>query len=314
MKIHRLVLTTLWLWCIPIAARAGSIGLLLTPHAGQPDSYAISTISYPGASPTTVTDINNVGQVIGHYQLSCTSYNFIYDGSNYTTIGSYSADYINDNGDLAGNYFDGTWHGFIIVGGITTTIDYPGAGFTLINDINNNGDAAGLYAPSQGSYDQHGFIYQNEFFSSVDFPPYSTGVWGINDNGDTIGSISDYSGSSTHGFLFSHGVLTTLQYPGFLFNTWALAMNNLGAVLGQYADSTNRRYDFLFQSEIYTLIDFPIENSSGATIASLESMNDAGYIVDNRYTPDSYLVLEPSRLSFLVLGIFGLAGLRKKRK
>jgi hypothetical protein len=50
----------------------------------------------------------------------------------------------------------GNDHGFLLSGGRFTTIDFPGAVATDLNDINPSGDIVGQYADSDGN--EHGFI------------------------------------------------------------------------------------------------------------------------------------------------------------
>jgi hypothetical protein len=54
---------------------------------------------------------------------------------------------INSRGDIAGRYvIDGVSHGFLLVAGQITTIDYPGAvTFTSVDGINQRGDMVGRY-------------------------------------------------------------------------------------------------------------------------------------------------------------------------
>ena len=65
---------------------------------------------------------------------------------------------ISPRGDIVGSTIDssGNDHGFLLSDGKFTTIDFPGAVATDLNDINPSGDIVGQYADSDGN--EHGFL------------------------------------------------------------------------------------------------------------------------------------------------------------
>jgi hypothetical protein len=100
---------------------------------------------------------------------------------------------INNAGDVGGWYYDSNFvqHGFVIVAGTATSLDYPGATYTVVEGMNDKGYATGQYQDSSGFI--HGFLYQigTGAFTSLDVPGATiTQVWGIS-NHNVIAASSD---------------------------------------------------------------------------------------------------------------------------
>ncbi len=137
-------------------------------------------------------DINSGGNGIGM--------NWFWDGRHYSfftvpgaTFGA-SVSGLNDWDQISGYYVDGsgTPHGFVKNGTNYTTLDVPGAIYTIGNGINNEGVAVGLYVNPDGSH--HGFIWFKGRFITADANiPGSIGTeWiGLNDRGDLAGIYFD---------------------------------------------------------------------------------------------------------------------------
>jgi hypothetical protein len=137
-------------------------------------------------------DVNSGGNGIGM--------NWFWDGRNYSfftvpgaTFGA-SVGGVNDWDQISGYYVDGTGmpHGFIKTGTNYTTLDAPGAMYTIVNGINNEGVVAGLYVNPDHSH--HGFIWVKGQFITVDANiPGSIGTeWiGLDDFGDLAGIYFD---------------------------------------------------------------------------------------------------------------------------
>jgi hypothetical protein len=56
-------------------------------------------------------------------------------------------------------------HGFLLQGGVFTSIDFPDAAATVVWGLNDGGELAGYY--SDGTI-VHGFVFSNGAFSTVD--------------------------------------------------------------------------------------------------------------------------------------------------
>jgi probable HAF family extracellular repeat protein len=114
---------------------------------------------------------------------------------------------INDAGDIVGGYTDssGNNHGFLMHKGVFTTIDDPlatggGLAGTGPATITNSGTIVGTVETSDGSV--HGFVYQNGVFTTVDAPGTTDGtqILGGNDLGQLVGIYRDAAGK-TSGFV-----------------------------------------------------------------------------------------------------------------
>ena len=76
---------------------------------------------------------------------------------------------INPRGDIVGSYVKSSvTHGFLLSGGIYSSVDFPGAKSTFANGINARGDIVGAYVDSGGV--THGFLLIGNSYSSIDFP------------------------------------------------------------------------------------------------------------------------------------------------
>ena len=98
---------------------------------------------------------------------------------------------INNAQDVCGFFIDGNnvTHGWLLVTGTFTVLDYPGASSTSALGLNNKGLLVGSYTDSVGS---HGFVYNvnTKKYQSVDDPDAPAGttvVNGLNDNGVLVG-------------------------------------------------------------------------------------------------------------------------------
>ena len=85
------------------------------------------------------------------------------------------------------------------------TLDYPGATDTILEDVNNFGDAVGF---CKGCGGKNGFLYGGGTFSKIAFPgAVATEAVGINDEGDIVGLYQDSVGN-LHGFLATPATTT----------------------------------------------------------------------------------------------------------
>lgn len=125
--------------------------------------------------------------------------NWIWDGEEYSffavpgaDLGTYS-DGINNRDQVSGYYVDGQGipHGFLKDGQNFTTLDVPGAFFTVLFGINNLGVVAGEYGDPSG---RHGCTIFRGQVVTVDVPfaeAIATGWWSVNDHGDLAGTYRD---------------------------------------------------------------------------------------------------------------------------
>ena len=115
-----------------------------------------TTFDVPGSSTTFGVAINNLGQIVGDYDIGGNQHGFLYSNGVYTTLGvpgsvGSDASAINNLGQIVGDYdIGGNQHGFLYSNGVYTTLDVPtrGGDYTgypgAINDI---GQILGFYSP-----------------------------------------------------------------------------------------------------------------------------------------------------------------------
>jgi uncharacterized membrane protein len=155
-----------------------------------------------------------------------------------------------------------------------TTIDVPGAGFTIAIDINFNGQIVGRYNDATGT---HGYLLSKGSFTTVDFPGAQSYALGLNWQADIVGLYFD--GSKQHGYLFSGGVFSTVDFPGSA-SSEANGINAAGDIVGTYLQNANgggKEHGFLLHDGVFTAIDVP-----GASDTEAARINDNG-VIAGRY-------------------------------
>jgi len=204
----------------------------------------LTYLNYPGAVQTEVTDINNLGQMVGVYtddpnDPRGSKYSFLYSDGTYTPITYPGATRtwafgINDLGQIVGTYENGGQYGFLLKNGVYTSFSFP---ITGVESINNDGAVVGSL--SGGSY---AFRLYNGVLSSFRYPGSTwTNAEDINNNGDIVGVYTNsndcknqYGQSTNCGYLLSNGQFTKIVYPGASY-TNALGINDSGTIVGYYS-------------------------------------------------------------------------------
>jgi len=182
-------------------------GFLL--HKGQ-----LTILDYPGASNTTAFGINDVGVVVGYWDLADADGNILFV------------------------------RGFQWKDGLFTFVSYPGTGDITLIANNNLGTTVGIWDAGITSTISHGFVGWKEYFSSFDAPYPDvtfTQADGINDLGIIVGqeyTVDELANDTGHGFLRKNGKFTQLNYPGAM-QTTAWGINNLMQMVGNWLDDVN---------------------------------------------------------------------------
>jgi hypothetical protein len=176
-----------------------------------------TTFDAPNPSKTVLTQytnpksINDSGDIAGSYVDSNNANHLFwrnargrvvtYDISGAT---SYAALTINNNGVIAGSYWNGSAQvGFTLTTSgkkVVTTFSAPGAlTFTLVNGFNFNGTVVGQYWDGSNN---HGYLRDSggNFITFDASTAVSTSAIAINDSGVSIGFFKDGSGLF-HGFI-----------------------------------------------------------------------------------------------------------------
>lgn len=122
-------------------------------------------------------------------------------------------------------------------------------------------------------------------FAALDVPGAdSTEVHGVIRVGpllqfvEVVGIYHDARG--THGFLWSRGRFTMLNYPG-AHDTWTLGMNRRQEIVGVYAGSDGVAHGFHYAAGTYKTVTCPLSRGFGPANVAPNAINDAGIIVGN---------------------------------
>ncbi len=124
-----------------------------------------TTLDDPSGFDTIAWGINDAGQIAGTYEVTTGSTSvgqaFLYSDGVFTTLnvpGSVDIATINNVGQIAGSFVDGTGsHGFLLTGSDLTIIDVPGASNTQVYGINDSGEVVGNWNVN-GVTGSHGFV------------------------------------------------------------------------------------------------------------------------------------------------------------
>jgi uncharacterized membrane protein len=318
---------------LSILFRCTVVGLLGSAGLALADSYTYTTIDFPGSTQTVIGGINNLGQMVGGYQLADQSrHGFLDVAGTFTTIDDPNATSgseatgINNSGQITGTYnlnppevghvLEGA-HGFVYNQATMTfaPIDDPTAGVTNTTPtkINDSGNIVGIFRVNGGS--GNGFLDSGGTYTTVNFPGQSgTHDNGINNGGEIVGQYKD-SGGVRHGFLDNGGTFTTVDFPG-AAETILSAINNFGDIIGNYRTAQNAILGFVDKAGTFTTIAFP-----GSTNTEIYGINDQGDIVGTYEDQngvyhgfEAALVPEPGTLLLLIAGlIVTTAKLRSRR-
>lgn len=179
---------------------------------------------------------------------------------------------INAAGHISGCYFntDSDLHGFLFVGGIYTTIDYPGMpSGTCMHGLNDSDKAVGgqEFSPFPS------FIYDasTQTFTDVKCPPVTNDVYAINNAGIVAGSIS--VGQTVVGLLTKGSTCKDVAPQGSP-NTYLLGISDNEKAVGWVRNAQGVILDnFLYSHGKYHR--FRIPNATNVTVLSINPAGDA---------------------------------------
>jgi probable HAF family extracellular repeat protein len=200
--------------------------------------------------------LNDRDQVLGQFLSGAFGYGVLKAGGIITPVnlsgappGSAFLDGFNNLNQPTGAVCDNvTCHGTIDANGVFTEFDVPQATFTSGNGINDLGQVVGPYTDSAGN--EHGFIYTNGHFTTIDdpsaSPPFGTIPLLINDLGQIAGYYFDAQ-ENTHPFLATPKLFSFATDPAAPLadavpepSTWAMLLIGV-AGLGWLARPRRRR-------------------------------------------------------------------------
>jgi probable HAF family extracellular repeat protein len=226
---------------------AAVLGVVLAGSAGRGEAteYIYTTIDYPGADYTYAMGINDLGKIVGWYNVG------------------------------------GRSHAFSWTGGVFASFDHPTAasGGSGAYGINNSGQIVGWYdtvgADNLGAYLRDGNEYRQ-------VAPLLGSAWteacGINESANVAGWYRD-AGGVDRGFLFDGTSYTTFTDPDAV-TTWAFGINNAGVIVGMGWESTGLPHGFVRDAS-GNLTNFYVEGLP----AGGGGINDLGQIVGSYSLP-----------------------------
>jgi hypothetical protein len=243
----------------------------LPSHGFLWDKGTFSTIDFPGAAATTGLNANNPrGEIVGSYfDTSGGQHGFVLNRGTYTSVdapfpGAAGETYlagINPRGQIVGAYgfIPALVTGFLLDGGVFTKLpQFPGSTATGPNNVNASSHITGVWQdPNRNTF--HGFLLVDGSFTELDdpeagklnctgFAPFgtpncSTAPIGLNDHDQIVGWFVKDDGT-THGFLLSQGIYSTIDFQG-AAATALTGINDAGLLVGYYFDSSGLIHGFL---------------------------------------------------------------------
>ena len=216
-------------------------------HGFKYEAGTYSIVDFPGATHSNVLGVNNLGHIVGGHSFNGSDgpwHSFVYKDGVFTQFDfpgwESDARGINAAGDIAGVYNESgilPTQGFIRkvgeAGETFTTLNYPGALYTLLWALNDSGNIAGSYINNNDpAYTYHGFLYSNSKFTNIDYPgALATKVFGMNNLNDVVGAHSQINGA--HAFVYSNGRFRSFDVPNSTASG-ATAINDSRQVAGIY--------------------------------------------------------------------------------
>jgi probable HAF family extracellular repeat protein len=136
-------------------------------------------------------------------------------------------------------------------------------------------DGPGVLVGAIGTNTAYVYTYAaNAGFTAFSVPgSTSTYAYGINNNGQIVGSYSNDSNCFPCGFLYQNTTSTTITYPGAAW-TNASDINDSGEVVGYYNDALGATHGFTEVNGTFTSIDYP-----GALTTFVGGLNNLGDVV-----------------------------------
>jgi len=220
----------------------------------------ISYYSAPNGGDTRFTNRNKYGISTGYYfNLNSGKFaGFILDGAHFTSISRCHAPTflsgINKWNSTVGSYAFGSYpqfHGFKrYSNGGFIGINHPGALGTSPSGINDQGTIVGTYfLPSSNDpfYSQHGFIYNNGSWATLDYPDSTVGtsLIGLSNDNVIVGNTISSSQTIQSAFLYHDGQFQTISAPNEPFTEVTGISPKLGMVSGVALDFSGSTEGFI---------------------------------------------------------------------
>ncbi len=281
----------------------------------------------PGSSIGKCLSINNLGHVVGNYDVNGKTHAFLCVGNTTTEIAPNSlaseANDINDSGQITGAAsLSGSYRAFLYSGGVLHDLGQMDGDGSRGYDVNSSGLVAGSIYHDVG-WDR-GFVGNEAGLSDIGYLNANGYVLarGLNDKGDIVGVARDSDGE--HAFLFTGGQMIDLgRFSS--GDTQAEDINNCGWIVG-FSNKPGGPRGFLSDGTSFTDLTSLCQPSIGNNdiISSATAVSNSGWVTGYGY--HNYVmtawrmqvaVAEPGSLCSLLLGIAGPAaacGFRRAKR
>jgi probable HAF family extracellular repeat protein len=191
-----------------------------------------------------------------------------------------------------------------------TKASVPGATATSPGGINNAGMSVGTYTDSAGA--SHGYILKGKKFTTLDDPNAKAGTTGgsnIQYNGTAVvGAYTNTAGTATVGFMYKGGKYTDIPGPTGNIGASANAINDKGAIVGNYTDSAGVTHGFLLKGGKYTTLSVPGGLGTVATGINNKGTIVAYYFVNSTGTLGSVMTTNNGK-TFKTINVPGAGAL-----
>lgn len=255
-------------------------------------------LSFDGNSIAGNIDPSGYDQYKRSYSLS---------GTTLTITGATGSDSLSINNFVNGDFGVDLSYNF-------SPISISGATDVAAQGISNDGATVGFYETGSSNIDftDSGGTISTFSASGDDVATFRPS--GINDSGVIVGTgiipVGE-DGAKFRGFVDNSGTLTAIVDPDATDNSFDLlsgtqvrAINDSGAIVGDYYDSSGNRNGYIDNGGTFTTIDDP--NATQGTIVT--GINDSGVIVGNYFTSSGEQGFEYNSGTFTTIAYPGATG------
>ena len=201
---------------------------------------------YPGVASTSVSEINNHGNLVGETRSDLTSFGLI--------------------------------RGFVHTNGVSAEIHFPGATLTRGYGINDDGDIVGQYQREDGV--SRPFLLRNGVYSQI-VPTNAPGglvsgiAFSISDNGLVLGTYRDLANVSKTWVMRADGSFEYPALPG-----TGRVINKAGQIAGSFADPANANATTPFVATPFVPANYVAHRMAltNSASGSASKINDQGQI------------------------------------